>query len=310
MRELRHAVITGATGAVGNALVRELLGQGCSVTVLAHRNSRRLETLPLDDPGLSIVPADLQELSGLCLPVRADAFFHLAWVGTLGAGRDDYQLQNRNVAFALDAVALAARLGCSVFVGVGSQAEYGRVPTGEKLRGGTPCFPETGYGIAKLCAGQMTRLAAQNAGLAHVWARLLSVYGPADSPHTMVMSGLRTLLDGQTARYTAGEQQWDYLYSADAARALRLMAQKGRDGAVYPLGGGNARPLRDYILEIRDAVGPQARVELGAMPYPPRQVMYLCADIDQLTRDTGFRPKVSFREGIKKTVDWMRQHHE
>lgn len=86
-----------------------------------------------------------------------DAFFHLAWTGTVGAARNDMFQQNKNVEYALEAVELAASLGCKIFVGAGSQAEYGRVEG--KLCADTPVFPENGYGIAKLCAGQMTRIA-------------------------------------------------------------------------------------------------------------------------------------------------------
>ena len=64
------------------------------------------------------------------------------------------ELQNNNVKYALQAVKAAKELGCTRFVGAGSQAEYGRVEG--TLTPDTPAFPENGYGIAKLCAGQMT----------------------------------------------------------------------------------------------------------------------------------------------------------
>ena len=75
-------------------------------------------------------------------------------------------------------------LGCKVFLGAGSQAEYGRVSG--ILRPDTPAFPENGYGMAKLCAGQMSRVECQTLGMDHVWARILSVYGPHDGPATMI----------------------------------------------------------------------------------------------------------------------------
>lgn len=87
-------------------------------------------------------------------------------------------LQNYNVIYALDAVELAHCCGCRTFVGAGSQAEYGRFEG--KLRPDTPAFPENGYGMAKLCAGEMTRIQAHKYGIKHIWARILSVYGPYD----------------------------------------------------------------------------------------------------------------------------------
>ena len=59
---------------------------------------------------------------------------------------------------------------------------------------------------------------------------------------------------------------------------------------------------------IRDAIDPRLSVALGAVPYAPGQVMYLCADIAKLKEDTGFAPEVSFEEGIKKTIMWVKEH--
>lgn len=306
MRNIKTAVITGATGAVGCALTACLAQNGIQVTVLCRKGSPRRKNI-LQHPNVRVLDADLQQLRDLTVEDvgPADAFFHLAWMGTTGASRNDMPLQNQNVAYALDAVQLASRLGCQVFVGTGSQAEYGRVQG--KLSADTPAFPENGYGMAKLCAGQMTRVAAQQAGMAHVWARILSVYGPFDTPGSLVMSCIGQLLQGQAPRCTPGEQQWDYLFSGDAAAALLLLAQKGQDGAVYPLGGGEVRPLKEYICAIRDAVDPALEVALGAIPYPDKQVMYLCADISPLQRDTGFVPTVRFEEGIRQTIAWAKE---
>lgn len=305
MRTVGRAVVTGATGAVGSALVRLLLERGKEVAVLCRPDSTRLHQLPRH-PALQLVPADLMQLTNVPLEGTWDAFFHLAWMGTTGAARNDPKLQLENIRGALEAVDLAARLHCQVFIGVGSQAEYGRVEG--RLRPETPTFPETGYGIAKLSAGQLTRLACGQKGIAHIWTRILSVYGPGDGAQSLVSSVLQALLLGQEPQCTAGEQLWDYLYSEDAARALWLMAEKGTDGAVYPLGSGDARPLRDYILAMRDAVDPALPVGLGKRPYPPGQVMHLCADLTALTKDTGFVPTMPFAEGIKKTIDWMKEN--
>ena len=121
----------------------------------------------------------------------------------------------------------------------------------------------------------------------------------------MVMSAIRALMAGESPCFTAGEQIWDYLYSEDAARALIALAESGIDGRVYCLGSGEARPMRDYMLAIRDAVFPDGEIGLGLLPYPKGQTMYLCADIGELTSDTGFLPSVPFEEGIRRTARWL-----
>ncbi len=116
------------------------------------------------------------------------------------------------------------------------------------------------------------------------------------------------MLKGERPQYTKGEQVWDYIYSKDAARAFRLVAEKGKDGAIYCFGTGKTRKLRDFILAIRDAVNPNFEIGLGEVDYYPNQVMHLEADIENLTEDTGFIPKYSFEEGIKETIEWARNH--
>lgn len=303
-RPVCTAVVTGPTGVVGMALCEELLRCGRAVYAVCRPGSPRAEALP---EGVRKVFCGLSELADLPARIgeRCDAFFHLGWTDTVGPGRDDLPAQIRNIGYTLDAVRAASDLGCRVFVGAGSQAEYGRVSA--PLRPDTPAFPESGYGMAKLCAGQMSRAEAERLGMAHVWARILSVYGPHDGEKTMIISTIRKLLSAQRPALTAGEQIWDYLYSADAARALVLMAERGRDGAVYPLGSGEGRPLRAYIETLRDAVDPALPLGFGELPYGDKQVMRLEADLTALRTDTGFFPRVVFEEGIKKTVDWVKK---
>ena len=125
--ELKRAVITGATGMIGATLAQLLLAQGIRVTALIRPGSPKKENLQPHE-NLDIVECALDQLSSAVLPERSyDALFHLGWMGTYGEARNDAYLQNRNITAALDAVTLAHRLGCHVFVGAGSQAEYGRI---------------------------------------------------------------------------------------------------------------------------------------------------------------------------------------
>lgn len=295
---MKRAIITGATGAIGTALIEALVGAGTEVLIFTRKDSLRNGNLP-DHPLVRKLDRALEDLKDIQNDTGCtyDVFYHLAWAGASGAGRNDMYLQNANVRYALDAVGAAKRFGCRLFVGAGSQAEYGRAEG--KLTSGTPAFPRMGYGYAKLCAGQMTRDLAHQLGLEHVWVRILSVYGPNDGAQTMVMSTITKLQKGEVPEFTPAGQQWDYLYSHDAADALRLIGEHGVDGKTYVLGSGMARPLAEYIEEIRDVVSPGAELGIGKLPYAPGQVMYLCADTTELTHDTGWQPETCFSDGIK-----------
>lgn len=303
-RKIGRAVVTGPTGAIGNALCERLLREKIEVFAVSHPGSPRTKFLP-DDKNLHKIECDAAEYARLPEKVgQADAWFHFAWAHTIGPGRNDMKAQIANIDHTIDAVQAAAKLRCRVFVGAGSQAEYGRVEG--VLHADTPVHPENGYGMAKLCAGAMSLIECEKYGIDHVWARVLSVYGPHDGAATMISTAIRTLLKGEKPSFTAGEQLWDYLYASDAAEAFFRMAENGRAGAVYPVGSGKARPLRDYITELRDAIDPALPLGLGDIPYGPRQVMHLEADLSPLTADTGFVPKVRFEDGIRKTIDWVK----
>ncbi len=294
---MKRAIITGATGAIGTALIDELIKNNIEVLVILRNNSLRNERIK-EHPLVKKIFCDLKDLSSLENETNKqyDVFYHFAWEGTTGKARDDAYLQNQNVKYALDAVNAAKRFGCRRFIGAGSQAEYGRFEG--KLKPDTPTFPETGYGIAKLCAGNLTRLLARESEMEHIWVRILSVYGPNDNENSMVMSTVQKLRNNIIPQFTKGEQMWDYLHSYDASRAFYLLGDKGIDGKTYVLGSGKVKALKEYIADISRTVNPDCEIELGKIEYLANQVMYLEADISELTKDTGFEPEISFVEGI------------
>ena len=296
---MNTAVITGPTGAIGTALCQKLLNEGVKVMAVCRKNSARADRIR---EGAEKIFCDLSELSRLTeLVNHADVFYHFAWADTIGAGRNDMYSQTANIRYTLDAVKAAKALGCECFIGAGSQAEYGR--HNELLTPDTPCFPENGYGMAKLCAGQMSRKMCADMGIRHIWPRILSVYGPYDGERTMISSVISSLLEKNEPELTAGTQMWDYLFSYDAADALYLMWKKGKDGAIYPLGSGNVRPLREYIEMLRDCIDPSLPLGLGKVPFGSGQVMFLGADISALKNDLGFEPSYDFKEGIRLTAE-------
>lgn len=303
---MKRAIVTGPTGAIGVALIQTLIDNNVEVLAVVRKGSERIGNIPQSEH-VRIVEFDLSELNKLpeCEKDNYDIFYHLGWDGTFGNSRNNIPGQLQNIQYTLDAVECACQMGCKKFVGVGSQAEYGRVEG--KLSADTPTFPESGYGVAKLCAGQMTRILCEQKDMEHVWVRILSVYGPYDGENTMVMSTINKLFKGQRPSFTKGEQMWDYLYSKDAGRALYLVGKKGIHGKVYCLGSGQARALREYIEDIGNMINPKLELGFGDVPYAPNQVMYLCADIDELTEDTGFVPEIGFERGIRAIVEWYRE---
>ena len=124
---MKRAIITGATGVVGTAIIHELIKNNIETLVLCREGSNRNNNIP-QDVLVHRRYCSLTELSTIQPDdKRYDVFYHLAWEGTTGVARDNMYIQNKNVKYALDAVAMAKRFGCKRFIGAGSQAEYGRV---------------------------------------------------------------------------------------------------------------------------------------------------------------------------------------
>ena len=303
---MKKAIVTGPTGAIGIALIQELLEQGVKVTAVCHRDSERISRIPESDM-VQIEECNLDELYSLTeiLDHDYDIFYHFAWACTVGESRNNVEAQVANLQYTIAAVEVAALLGCKKFIGAGSQAEYGRYEG--KLNADVPAFPENGYGIAKLCAGQMSRIRCRQLGIQHIWTRVLSVYGPYDGENTMVISMIRRMLQGERPICTKGEQIWDYIYSRDAAKAFYLLGESGQDGKVYCIGSGQGIPLKEYISTIRKQIDESLEIGFGEVPYSDKQVMYLCADIRELQKDTVYVPEYSFEDGIRETIEWCRK---
>lgn len=303
-----RVVITGPTGAIGHALIERCIKNNDEVLAICHRGSKRIKNIQ-DNPLVKIVELDCSEYLSFSEKYdnsygEYDVFYHFAWGYTTGDGRNNIEQQSLNIQYAIDAVKLAYALGCKVFVGAGSQAEYGRVEG--LIKPDTPVHPENGYGVAKLCAGQLTRILCSQLGIRHIWTRILSVYGPFDGEGTLVISSLRKMLSDEDVLLTKGEQVWDFIYASDAAKAMYLLSTKGIDGKTYVIGNGKSDKLKNYLLTMKEKTLSNSVLEFGAIPYSEKQVMNLCADISELTKDTGFQPEISFEDGIKETIKYIK----
>jgi nucleoside-diphosphate-sugar epimerase len=297
---MRNIIITGATGTIGNAIVRCALKQGLEILCIIRRDSNRLENIPKSS-NIKIVYTDISEYENVEISGNYDVFFHLAWDKTFGDARDNVDIQAKNIQYTLDAVRMAKRLGCKKFIGAGSQAEYG--PVLEPLKPDTPVNPVSGYGIAKYSAGKLSKLLCTQLDIEYNWVRILSIFGYLDSPHTLIMYTISELLADRSPELSRCEQIWDYLYCDDAAWAFLSIGERGINGKIYPLGSGNPQKLSEYLESLKNNVKPDGVLQFGKKEYYPHQPMYLCADISELTADTGWKPEISFEEGIRRIID-------
>lgn len=288
---MKYAVVTGAAGFVGCNLVEALIAHGYFVYGVVRPKSQHNSRLA-ESNQLKLVAADMSEFGRLAEMIggSADIFFHAAWQG----GRYDFAEQNQNIAATLAALRAAKALGCKRFVATGSQAEYG--PKRELITEGCLPQPIDAYGSAKLAACVLSRQLAADLGMEWIWGRIFSVYGKYEPAGRMLPDLLQSLIAGESFELSAANQYWDYLYSSDCANALVALGEYGRSGEIYNIANGDCRPLKAFTEEMRESIAPDVQLKYGKNP---KVVYSLWVSPKKLMKDTGWKPKIEFHEGIR-----------
>lgn len=297
---MRRVVITGATSMIGVALIKECIKNGITVLAITRKNSGHMNRLPQSQL-LRVYECDISQLERISLEEEYDVFYHLAWTGTSKSERDNPIIQEKNIAYTLQAVELAHRLGCKKFIGAGSQAEYGKVDG--VILPGTRVAPVIAYGVAKYAAGKFSEKLCREYSMIHVWTRIFSVYGCLDNEGTMLNYAIDCFEQNEMAKFSAATQMWDYLYEEDAGKIFYLLGKCVAKSKVYCVANGNARPLKEYILELQNAWG-NAKCEFASENSD--EVIGLQADITELIDDIGYTPATEFCDGIKKVVEYKK----
>lgn len=299
-----HVAITGATGFIGSAVLKELLLRGAQVTVLLRPESDTARLQAMEGFETQTYSDLLDQITIDRLRAsKPDVFIHCGWRGVGGHERNETFQVTSNVPATIDAVQLAAAAGCRQWIGLGSQAEYGNL--NRRISEADPLLPTTVYGKAKLAAGVAALALCETRKIAGVWLRVFSTYGPGDAPYWFIPYVIQEYLASRAPNLTKCDQLWDYLYVADAARAVAAIAN-GVTAGVFNLGSGFARPLKEIIETIRMQLAPRLAPAYGALPYRPDQIMHLEADISRLQAATAWHPTMNLADGIRTTVAFER----
>jgi len=297
--------VTGASGFLGSWLVRELLKEGHSVTVWMR--SAALTARNSDWVGkVRIVQGSFEDIAGLRTEIHEDSidcFFHLAWCGVAAEERNSGCQISANVAGSMQLWEIASKAGCKHWIAAGSQAEYG--PHDGLLDEIMPANPVTAYGLAKHASATLTRKMSEMSGMRHTWVRLLAAYGPGDDCRHLIPAVIHALSSGVSPSLTRGEQLWDYLYVADAARAFCSIANTGAVG-TFNLCSGETVQIRNLVERIRDMIDQRVSLKFGSIAYRPDQLMRVTADPARLRSATGWQPEHSLHQGLLSTVEWFK----
>lgn len=297
-------IVTGATGFIGKWLVRELIAQGNEVTVIVRNKTKIPEVWRKYE--VEVIGASLHEFAFLekqdFSKAGYDIFFHLAWAGTSGMERADSKLQLQNVQSACDAVKLAKKLGCNRFVNAGSIMEYETMQY-VPMDGATPGLGNI-YSIAKMTADFMAKTVATKEEISYINVIISNIYGAGEKSARFLNTVLRKMIANESIPLTNGEQLYDFIYVTDAVKAIVYVAANGGSNETYYIGNTKQRPLKEFVLEMKQIVESKSELKFGEVPFVGVSLSYNEFDTEKLQR-MGFIPRISFEQGIDLTKKWI-----
>lgn len=302
-----RAIVFGGSGFIGHAIVKKLVEHQVDVCAVVKPGfSDSPERFRLKSLNIPIVECDLRNVRSLpeLLPwKKADVFYQLAWEGLSGDELTDYTLQLKNVEWVLNSIVVAAELGCQKFVGAGSisQDELS-VPEGQMRQSDRHRIFRC---AAQACEYMGASVASECGGIDFIWPIISNVYGEGELTPRLVTTLIQKLLRGETMPLSSGMQNYDFIYLSDAGEAFYLLGKSGKPGRRYNIASGESRALKDYLMIVRDIVAPNSVLKFGENPSDVFFLEKSSFDISILREDTGFFPKISFREGVQRTVKWI-----
>lgn len=169
-----------------------------------------------------------------------------------------------------------------------------------------PFAPESPYGISKAASEFYLRYYAANFPIVFTALRYANVFGSRDeisSEHVITVFAKRLLAGQQPVIHWDGEQAKDYIYVTDVARANGLALNAG-DNRSYNIGEGKPTSVNQIYRAVSDAIG--ARVQPAYGPKRMGDVRLVYFDCARAAQELGWRPQVSFEEGIAKTIEWYK----
>ena len=152
----------------------------------------------------------------------------------------------------------------------------------------------------------MGETVAKNNGIEFIPVIITNIYGVGEKSARMIYTSVNKLVHKEHCSFTNGYQTYDFIYITDAINSILAVADKGKAFNRYYIGSGEPKPLREFLLEMRDVVDPEAEIGLGDIPFKGIDISYDQFDLHKVEKDTGYKNKVSFAKGIKLTANWIR----
>jgi len=307
---MAHYLVTGGAGFIGSHLCEELARRGETVRVVDSLITGKRANL-VHVPNVEFIEGDLADFSVATRAVRGvDYVLHQAAIPSVPRSVEDPITSNRaNIDASLNLLVAARDAGVKRVVYAGSSSAYGNSATMPKVET-MPTAPLSPYALQKLVAEQYCQMFTSLYGLETVTIRYFNVFGPRQdpsSPYSGVISlFIKALFENQRPKiYGDGEHTRDFTYVANVVDGvLRACHAKDASGEVINVATNGRVSLNQLFTTLRSLVG--ANVEPIYEKPRAGDVRDSQADIDKAARLLGYKPLVTFEQGLKNTVEWYR----
>jgi nucleoside-diphosphate-sugar epimerase len=311
---MAHYLVTGGAGFIGSHLCEELARRGETVRVVDNLSTGKRANLA-HVPNVELIEGDLADMAVATRSVRGvDYVLHQAAIPSVPRSVEDPITSNRaNIDASLNLLVAARDAGVKRVVYAGSSSAYGNSPTMPKVET-MATAPLSPYALQKLVAEQYCQMFTDLYGLETVTIRYFNVFGPRQdpsSPYSGVISlFIKALFEGQRPRiYGDGEQTRDFTYIANVVDGvLRASQAKDAAGEVINVATNGRVSLNQLFRSLRGLIG--ANVEPIYDKPRAGDVRDSQADIGKAARLLGYKPLVTFEQGLENTVEWFRSSSE
>jgi len=306
-------LITGVAGFIGSSLARAVLARGDRVRGVDNLSTGNRENVADIRDRIDFREADIVDLDAMhqaCAGV--DFVMHQAAIPSVPKSVLDPLGSNRaNVDGTVNVLVAARDAKVKRVVYAASSSAYGDTPTLPKHENMKP-DPISPYAVAKLASEQYMISFYRCYGLESVCLRYFNIFGPRQdpsSPYSGVLAKFITqMLRGeQPAIHGDGEQSRDFTYIDNAIDANLLActapAQKAA-GETFNVATGRRVTLNETFKALQGLTGYKGQPKYG--PERGGDVKHSLADISKAEAGLGYKPKVDFEEGLRRTVEWYR----
>ena len=311
--EGRTVFVTGADGFIGSHLVERLVELGATTRALVLYNSLQswgwLDDSPVRDE-VEIVLGDVRDPETLRAPMEgADAVFHLAALIAIPYSyRAPASYVHTNIQGTLNVLDEARRAEVPHVVHTSTSEVYGtalRVPIDEEH----PLQAQSPYSATKIAADKLAESYHRTFDLPVTPVRPFNTFGPRQSARAIIPTVITQALEGSSVAVGNVTPTRDFTFVADTVEGfVKAGASDAGIGRVVNLGNGKEISVRDLVLEIASMLGVEAEVTVEEARMRPgaSEVERLCADATLARELLGWEPQVSLREGLERTIEWIR----